>query len=100
MVIERAPKIARTEVFLGIVEAVTSFAKNVKEKDEALPAEVVKVIVAALCLYKRRFKDVFMREYVEVCVCMCGWWRGGGSGKKVERRVLYRENGALSHSNS
>ena len=63
---------------MGIVEAVTSFAKNVKEKDEALPAEVVKVIVAALCLYKRRFKDVFMREYVEVCVCMCGWWRGEG----------------------
>ena len=72
---------------MGIVEAVTSFAKNVKEKDEDLTAEIVEVIVAALCLYKRRFKDVFMREYVEVCVCVNGGGEKGG--KREERRTAF-----------
>ena len=45
-----------------------AYTKEVLEKDELLPKYVVKILVSALCLFRRRYKDVFMREYVEVTV--------------------------------
>ena len=69
---EQAVPIKRTERHLGIMASLKGMLDSVSSENPQFPPDVKRVVVASLCIFRRRYKDVFMRENVELLHALLG----------------------------